>query len=409
LFPGIDNAVPKTFVLGTHRSVAPAATLARLQPLLAPLGITRLANVTGLDVIGIPVVVACRPNSRSLAVAQGKGLDLDAAKASALMETIELWHAERIALPLKLASFDELRFAHRMIDVGGLPRLSTRGFDGRLTTLWIEGFDLQQGAHVWLPYELVHMNYTLPLPPGSGSFVMSSNGLASGNHLLEALCHGICEVVERDADSVWAARSDEARAATRLDLSSVDDPVCRGLLERYREAGVAVAVWETTSDVGVAAFRCTILDAHPDPTRLLYANSGMGCHPARAIALGRALTEAAQARLTTISSSRDDVTRHDYEISRNPEMLARIRARLLDDTGERRFGDAPDFLGETFDDDLRWLLERLAAAGCDSVVGVDLTHSGLDVPVARVVIPGLEPSTLVPGYVPGPRAQAAAE
>lgn len=408
MFPGIDTGIPKCFVRGTHRAVAPSATLARVHALLAPLGITRVANVTGLDVIGIPVVVVCRPNSRSLAVSQGKGLDLFAAKASGLMESVELHHAERIVHPVKLAAFDELRFTHRMIDVERLPRLSSSRFDSRFSTLWIEGYDLLQSAHLWLPYEMVHMNYTLPLPPGSGSFVMSSNGLASGNHLLEALGHGICEVVERDADSLWAAAPDAIRAQTRLDLSTVDDPDCCGVLQRYRDAGVAVAVWEITSDVGVPAFRCTILDAEPDRQRQLYANSGMGCHPSRSVALNRALTEAAQARLTTISSSRDDVTRHDYEISRNPDMLARVRALLVEQSGTRDFRDAPDFAGDTFDDDLRWLLERLTGAGITSVVGVDLTQPGFDLPVVRVVIPGLEPSKLVPGYVPGPRARAAA-
>ena len=72
-------------------------------------GITRLANVTGLDRIGIPVVQAVRPNSRSLSVSQGKGVDMDSAKASAMMEAFELWHAERIELPCLCASYQAIR------------------------------------------------------------------------------------------------------------------------------------------------------------------------------------------------------------------------------------------------------------------------------------------------------------
>ncbi len=94
----------KTYRLGTHRTVDPAATLARVRPHLASMGITRIANVTGLDRTGVPVVMVCRPNARSLAVSQGKGLTLDAAKASGVMEAIELYHAERIELPLKLGA-----------------------------------------------------------------------------------------------------------------------------------------------------------------------------------------------------------------------------------------------------------------------------------------------------------------
>lgn len=40
------------------------------------MGLTRSASVTGLDVIGIPICMALLPNSRSLPVFQGKGLNL---------------------------------------------------------------------------------------------------------------------------------------------------------------------------------------------------------------------------------------------------------------------------------------------------------------------------------------------
>src|SRR5947209_7315915 len=93
---GTAEPVPKGFRAGTHRVISPAETCARVRPLMPVMGITRIANITGLDSIGIPVVMVCRPNSRALAVAQGKGLDLDAAKASGLMESVESYHAERI-------------------------------------------------------------------------------------------------------------------------------------------------------------------------------------------------------------------------------------------------------------------------------------------------------------------------
>ena len=84
------------------------------------MGITRLADLTGLDRIGVPVFAAVRPNSRSVATSQGKGLTPDAARAAALMEAVESWHAERIELPLRLASADELR-GGRLIDLARVP------------------------------------------------------------------------------------------------------------------------------------------------------------------------------------------------------------------------------------------------------------------------------------------------
>lgn len=80
----------KRYSDGTHRLTDPATTLARVMPLAAQMGVTRVAVLTGLDVIGIPVVAAYRPNSRSIAVHQGKGTTLAAAKASAVMEAVEI-------------------------------------------------------------------------------------------------------------------------------------------------------------------------------------------------------------------------------------------------------------------------------------------------------------------------------
>ncbi|HEX5077699.1 MAG TPA: YcaO-like family protein, partial [Geminicoccaceae bacterium] len=132
----------KGYRRGTHRLVPPGATVERIAPLQARMGITRIANVTGLDRIGIPVVMVCRPNSRSVAVSQGKGLDLDAARASGLMEAVESYHAERIELPLRLASLHALEERHPVIDVSALPAARHGRFTPHLRSLWIEGRDL---------------------------------------------------------------------------------------------------------------------------------------------------------------------------------------------------------------------------------------------------------------------------
>jgi len=43
---------------GTFRACDPAETFARLRPILPKVGITRVADVTGLDRIGIPVAMS---------------------------------------------------------------------------------------------------------------------------------------------------------------------------------------------------------------------------------------------------------------------------------------------------------------------------------------------------------------
>ncbi len=395
-------AARKSCLRGTHRAVSPSETLARIRPLFARVGITRVADVTGLDRIGIPVAMAHRPDSRSVSVSPGKGLDLDAARVSAAMEALEGWHAEHVVRPVVYASRADLAPQNHVIDLDGLTRVSARTFDPHLALPWIDGRDLFAGRSVWLPFELVHTRFTHPLVPSSGAFALTSNGLASGNVPFEALAHAICEVIERDAVSLWRATGQRALRATRLDLDTVDDPDCRDVIASFQRAGVEVAAWDATSDTGVATFLCEVAERAGDHLRPFLPGFGSGTHPRRAIALLRALTEAAQTRLTTIAGARDDLRVAQYlralDEAQREAALARIATPPT-----RSFSQSPDAHHDGFDGDVAWLLDRLSDVGVRQVVAVDLARADVGVPVVRVVIPGLEGPSDVPGVLPGAR------
>ena len=386
------------------RTRDPEATWEWIRPHFASCGITRVANITGLDVIGLPVVSVVRPNTRSLAVSQGKGLTLIAAKVSGAMEAIEMHHAENIALPLRYTSFADLRRAARVADVARLPKSAAGRFHPQRKLHWIEGRNLIGGESLFVPSELVHTDFTLPLPAGSGAFVGGSNGLASGNHLFEAVCHAICEVVERDARTLWSLGDPAARDRSRIDLATVGDEACLSVIQQMDRAGVSVAVWEITSDLGVAAFQCTVWDREPSPLRPVLAASGTGCHPDRAVALLRALTEAVQSRLTIISGARDDWTQSVYRANQDRDRL-REQIAVHGSQAPRAFSEVPDRKTERVDSDVVWLLERLHAAGIREAIVVDLTRAEIGIPVARVVIPGMEGIGDAPGYTPGERGR----
>ena len=398
------DAGVKAYRLGTHRTKSPEETLERARPHLRTMGITRIANVTGLDDIGIPVVMVVRPNSRSISVSQGKGSELAAAKASGVMEAIETYHAEHITLPLKLASFQELDEDHPMIDVSRLPFSAENGYRDDRALLWIEGRNMMDDRPLWLPHELVHTDYTLPQPTGSGCFTANTNGLASGNHILEAIAHGIYEVVERDALTLWRLQESDDRGRP-LDLESVDDAACRALLDRFADARTSVRVWDVTSDVGIPCFLCLVMGRRSDETEPEF---GSGCHPARQVALMRALTEAAQARTTYIAGSRDDFDPEIYSDAARARRTRACRQLLERREPEQSFAGVPTFESDTLWDDIAWSLDRLRDVGVDQVAVVDLTMERFGIPVARVVIPGLE--GVYKGehsdYVPGARALA---
>jgi len=401
--PGI-----KTYRSGTHRASAPAETVARVRGLLDRFGITRVANLTGLDRTGIPVVMVCRPNARSSAVFHGKGIDLAAAKASGLMEAIETWHAEHVDEPLRLGSVQELGQRCRLIDAAALPRLPDSRFRPDLPMLWIEGTDLIARAPVWLPYETVHADATVAGLPGSACFASSTNGLASGNHVFEATSHALCEVIERDATSLWNRSPAQLQDATRLDLATVADPACRGVLERIGKAGLDVAAWEITSDVGVPAFLALLVDriAAPRESSHGHVGRGAGCHPMREIALLRALTEAVQVRTTYIVGSREDIVEDDYRHETLAGRTRRVRALMRPVARPRDFAACGRFAFDTFEAEVGWILDRLQSIGIAQAAAVDLTRPGCGIAVVRVVVPGLEGSDHHAGYSPGARARA---
>ena len=393
-------------LVGAHRARHPSDTIARIRPHLPSMGITRVANVTGLDTIGVPTVLAFRPNSRSLSVSQGKGLDLDSAKASAIMESVEHFHAERVELPLRLLSYRELSGSHRVADVARLPAY-VRPFTEHLRLLWVESTELNTGHKVQVPFDLVHVNLTLPLPPGSGCFPLGSNGLSSGNTLSETLAHGLWELIERDAVALFYRLPAVEQSQRRLRLDTVQDPGAVGVLKLYTAAGIRVAVWDITSDVGVAAFYCTIVERELNPFRLVGKAVGFGCHLDRGVALCRALCEAAQSRLTRITGSRDDIQRADFDEIRSQDSIRRQQLEL-DAQGDevRSFLEVPSLRLPSFEDDLANTAARLAEVGMSEVLYVDLSRSDLPVHVVRVLVPGLEGTSDLPGYVPGARARA---
>jgi ribosomal protein S12 methylthiotransferase accessory factor len=400
----LNETQPKRFRRGTHRLAPPGETLAKVRPFAARMGITRLGNITGLDRIGIPVAVAVRPNSRSVSVSQGKGVDLPQAMASALMEACEGFHAEDVGA-VRVAAYRDLAGSTTVVDPAALCA-GARKFDPTAAISWVEGYDLLDGKPCWVPAEIVHTDYTLPQP--DGYFLAGSNGLASGNHLTEAINAALYELVERDAIALWIEQPLGRRVSCALDLTSVDDLDCRALLSQYEAAAIAVRVWNVTTDIRIAALLCEIRDPSAGDPRRPVRFHGSGCHADRAIALARALTEAAQTRLTYIAGIRDDLSPAGYQAGPDDEIRDALLDALACEIAPIPFAAVPSFAADDLAEDLRWALGLLSAIGIDRIIAVDLTREDLMIPVVRVVIPGLEWDPHHPNYQPGPRAREVA-
>lgn len=395
-----EQSVEKSYFGEMRRICPPQETLARVKKFFPVFGITRVANITGLDCVGVPVYTACRPNSRALSVSQGKGYTHAAAQASAVMESIESYHAETIDRPLLLQSYLDMRCGRAVADIDRLPRHGGSAYSPHRRLLWMQGRDIMNEEDKWVPHECVHTDYRVPLPEGHGCFVSSSNGLASGNNYYEAVLHGLCEVIERDALTLWSM-TPGADAATKVDPATVDDVFCREVINKLEAAGLKLGIWEITSDLSIPAFLCRIVPENPPDIAAQRPASGMGCHLHPGIALLRALTEAAQSRLTFIAGARDDMSRRDYARFLGEEEYIKWRG-LIDRPGTLHYGAIHTRETPYLDTDIRYILGRLRARGIREVIAVDLTKPHIGIDVTKVIVPGLE-SYLSPNMLLGER------
>lgn len=386
---------------GTHRIATPEQTLLRVLPHMAAMGITRIANVTGLDNINIPVVMVYRPNARSISVSQGKGRSLEAAKASGLMESIEGYHAEHITLPLRIATAAEMAACLPMVSPEALPTVKDSHYHRHYPIAWIEAVDLMSGCSLWLPYEMVHTNFTYPRPSGSGCFPASSNGLASGNSIAEAAVHAICEVIERDAVTLWHQLAAQSRALTGIDQQTITSQLCIETLDTLDAAGQETHIWDITPDSGIPSYVAVITD-QVSATR--HIGVGSGTHLSREVALLRSLHEAVQVRTTYIVGARDDISPNEYGAVAVEAKHAYFNRIISQSTFVADYSATVDCCSKSIERDLYFLLQQLRSIGIDQVLQVDLTKSEFDIPVVRIVIPGLEPAHDDEQYVPGERA-----
>jgi ribosomal protein S12 methylthiotransferase accessory factor len=376
------EALPKRYTRGTHRLRPPEETLARIRPHLASFGITRCADVTGLDRVGIPVYCAIRPSSRSVQVHSGKGLRAVDAKVSACMEAIEVFHAEQPPRPLRRGSLKSMRRGRRRViapDV--LPDFRTDVFfSSDFVIDWVPGEDLLSGEEVWLPASAAYIREPL-------LYDWSSNGLASGNHLVEATLHGLYEVIERDAVSRLSRRGQVTFSPGRcrfIRLDTVIDESVRELQARLSNQGIHLVLIWIKSGIPVHTFMAVLLDRNPF-SHSSTVNIGYGTHRSASVAATRAITEGAQSRAAYIHGSREDLTRDSYEAPHDALFAFFDRIDATADWDALRSESSDDLR-----QDYEWILKSLAASGRRDVFRVDMTRPPLQIPVTKVWVCGLE-------------------
>ena len=281
-----------------RRRLVPAGkTLREARSWAARIGLGRVIDITPLDRIGCPVFASIRPNASATPVSFGKGLRPIDAEVGAYMEAIETFFAEpgAGAVECEWRTAGQVAGADRRRDaILDFSPIYQRSIDLERPLLLARAHDVDTGEPCLVPAELVYH----PAPDvGQPVFGSSTNGLASGNSVLEASIHALAEVIERD---IWSFEA--ARNTSRFVDPATLPAFARAVLERISGSGLPCAVRQVPNAYGLAFFAVFIFDPkRPEPATF---NGGWGCHTNRRIALTGALCEAAQSRLAFIHGLR---------------------------------------------------------------------------------------------------------
>jgi ribosomal protein S12 methylthiotransferase accessory factor YcaO len=424
----------KWTVNGTSRIRPAQETLEEVIPISKRIGVTRLADITDMDVLRIPNYSAVVPGTEDyIWVYSGKGPTKGHAMASALMESIERYSSLPSGGPRKFvrSSYAELSKTNKVLHPDRIVEPVRFEYRDDMLMDWLPGHDLVASEQIMVPASIALFRYT-PQPPAVNPFAyFHTNGLASGNVMEEAVCHALCEVVERDAMSLAELRAsaipfhilrtvlhslnsagirvppipaekfvDDPAVFPDVDISGIEfDPVNK-LVEKFERAGISLTVKDITSDTGIPTFNASSVEWVTHDYG--YLAEGHGTHPDARIALLRAITEVSQTRAANIQGARDDLRKIKYGEQNTDDQRA---WQFMQSTRKIKFSQVKTFFNEDILDDIKLILSRLKGVGLSQAVIVDLTNPDIRVPVVRAIVPGLETFKITKSVM-GMRARA---
>lgn len=361
------------------RSISAQALLPLARTAGAAAGVTRLADITRLDRLGLPVWQAVRPMSRALSAHQGKGATDADAQVGALMEAFESSCAESFEEEGPWCRLDELPVLERAAEMADFAADRRDPPAADQTYRWVAAENPMSGRRLHLPFDLVSLDLTQAVP---SRFDRASNGVATAATRGEAIAVALQELIERDAVIEWQAGGMLACAASVLEVDTVPFDWFSAWIERLDAERIAARFYAVPSVTESPVFLCELVEGSEEsaPYRGI---QGRGCHAVPEIALFKALAEALQARATFIAGAREDLRAADY--AKLPPATVTISFGLPLGTGMAGVAWEQLAPGPRGADDI---LAALEAAGYREAAIVDLGQAG-PLATVRAFVPGL--------------------
>ncbi len=394
-------------------------TLKEVLPLSVKIGVTRLADITAMDILRIPNYSAVLPGTEDyIWVYSGKGPTKHHAQVSALMESIERYCSLPSGAPKNMiqGSYDDLRKRFNILHPSSVVEPMTFDYTDDMVMDFLPAFDLINEENILVPAPIALFKYSPRLPAVNPFAYHHTNGLASGNVMEEAICHSLCEVIERDAISLAQLKAsavhfhilktvenvlksngfyikplssseyvDDNSIFADVEISDIQfEPIVR-IVKKFREANIPLIIKDVTSEIGIPTFNAASIEWITHDYG--YLAEGHGTHPDARIALIRAITEVSQTRAANIQGARDDLRKIPYGENNTDDQRS---WQFMKSKDIIKFSEVKSFINDDILDDIKLILTKLVQHDLNQVIIVNLTNPNIRIPVVRTIVPGLE-------------------
>lgn len=371
------------------RSISESLFLA--QEVANSLGVTRVTEITWLDKIGLPVYAGIRHNALegSVNVLNGKGMQPDEAKIGAFMKCIEFSLSEGSKHHLQTHKYPLGEVQNSLPP--GLP-VSAFGINLGVSLSpehridCVEAWDIISCKSVLIPAQFFFHSVKLE---GQRAIYGSTttNALCSGNSKLEAVIHGVSDVLGRDVK--FLDLIEDRSALVDIQTEPYDVKLLRNKIE---DAGLTVILRKSINEFNLPYYTAFVLEKEGHSS--IAITEGYALHPIAEIAAVRAITEAVQNRLKHIHSGRDDVIKRiNFHLS-NPSfeemvILDTVFRKIVDKSHVIPFSEPQELIAVPSSMDELWFFikEKMLAAGLCHCFIHELNPTRFPFNVLRVVVP----------------------
>ncbi len=373
----------KTFTRDQDKVITPAETIRRFKERLAAARLDILREVRRIDNgrLDIPIYFSmCGKDAQAIIgnkKQMGKGSSPEQSQASACMELAERYsffsfvkdpanfitatHGELKKLDLPLLPLERLlQSVHdTSTTVATLERMLAN-----IPIQWTWATNLTRGEEVLVPF--------------SWFFAINEfNGPSAGNTCEEAVNQGISEIVERHVCALINRHHPKVPA---IDLTTVQDPVARELLQKFTSNGIELYLNDFSLDTGIPTIGALAIDrsTFPAKSEIVYT---AGTTPGAEKALIRAITEVAQLAGDFNSGS-------NYVASGLPKPLAMSEVAYITNPGVTvGMNELPDLSDANMKVEIERCVTALKKLNMEVLV-INTMHADLQIPTLYTIIPG---------------------